>query len=205
MTLHPKPLNVAFVIFNEVEALDLNGPLDVFVKANALKPQSFHNYLVSCNSEPVYTEAKTTTLIPHYTFENCPNPDIVVVPGANPDIVMAYLNDPAFQASYTPWIVKMFQNGSKLFTVCTGSLLLANTPIFNGKKITSHFMVLDLLREMTSEYEVITDVRFVDDGNVITSAGITAGIDAAIHVVSTIVGNDIGATIAKLFEYPLQS
>ncbi|MDM1397396.1 DJ-1/PfpI family protein [Myroides odoratimimus] len=201
MTTTNRPLNVAFIIFDQVEVLDLNGPLDVFVKANVLKPNSYNHYLVSATKEVVKTEANTTQILPQYNFEDCPTPDVIVLPGANPDIVMNYLQDEYFQNTYTSWIVNQHQQGALLFTVCTGSLLLSNTELFNGLKITTHFMGIEALAQALPKAIVRTGVRYIDQERVLTTAGITAGIDGALYLVSKQLGEDIGQTIKQLFEY----
>lgn len=196
-----QPLNVAFIIYNQVEVLDLNGPLDVFVKANVLKPNTYHPYLVAATKDIVQTESNTTHIVPQYSFDDCPKPDIVVVPGANPDIVMTYLKDEQFQQTYIQWIIQQHRQGALLFTVCTGSLLLSTTSLFDGLDITTHFMGLEALQQLCPKANVISGVRFIDQEQVLTTAGITAGIDGALHLVSKQLTDEIGQTIKRLFEY----
>lgn len=201
MTNLTRPIQVAFILYNQVEVLDLNGPLDVFVKANVLKPHTYHPYLVSATLEVVQTEGNTTHILPQYSFDNCPKPDILVVPGANPDIVLAYLQDEQFQQTYTAWILAQHEQGALLFTVCTGSLLLSNTPVFDGLAITTHAMALDALQQFAPKANVIQGVRFIDQEKVLTTAGITAGIDGALHLVRKQLDPAISQTIQQLFEY----
>ena len=202
MTPQNQPLHVAFLIYDQVEVLDLNGPLDVFVKANVLKPNTYIPYLVSANKALVNTESNTMQIMPQYSFADCPKPDILVVPGANPDIVLAYLQDEQFQQTYTAWITVQHQQGALLFTVCTGSLLLSNTALFDGLSITTHFLGLDMLQERCPKAQVKRGVRFVDQDRVLTTAGITAGIDGALHLVGKHLDAEISQTIQQLFEYP---
>ncbi|KZE78249.1 DJ-1/PfpI family protein [Myroides marinus] len=201
MTTTNRPLNVAFIIFNQVEVLDLNGPLDVFVKANILHPNTYNHYLVAATKDIVKTESDTTHILPQYSFADCPTPDIIVLPGANPDIVMNYLQNESFQNTYTKWIIAQHSAGAMLFTVCTGSLLLSNTHLFDHLDITTHFMAIETLQQAIPTAKVITGVRYVDQGNVLTTAGITAGIDGALYLVSKQLGEEIGKTISQLFEY----
>lgn len=202
MTPQNQPLHVAFLIYDQVEVLDLNGPLDVFVKANVLKPNTYVPYLVSASKTLVNTESNIMQIMPQYSFADCPKPDILVVPGTNPDIVLAYLQDEQFQQTYTAWITAQHQQGALLFTVCTGSLLLSNTPLFDGLSITTHFLGLDMLQERCLKAQIKRGVRFVDQGRVLTTAGITAGIDGALHLVSKHLDAAISQTIQQLFEYP---
>ena len=129
-----KPKNVAFLIYDGVEVLDLNGPLDVFIKANTLSPGSYNYYLVSDTKATIKTEVDADSIQLKYTFDDCPTPDIIVVPGANPDIVMHYLTNTNCIDNHIAWIVKNHTTGALLFTICTGSLLVSNTSLFKGKK-----------------------------------------------------------------------
>ncbi|WP_160138681.1 DJ-1/PfpI family protein [Chryseobacterium sp. c4a] len=200
-----KTMNVAFLIYDQVEALDLNGPLDVFIKANLISAGSYHCYTVGKMKDAVCMEANTMAIIPTYDIQTAPRPDMIVIPGANPDYVMEYLQDQDFQNTVMQWIKDLYQNGTIVFTVCTGSMHLSKTGILNHKEITTHSMLLDALEQHNPESIVRRDVRFVDQGQLITTAGITAGIDAALYLVGKHHGQNLVDTIAELFEYQQSS
>lgn len=196
-----KTMNVAFLVYDQVEVLDLNGPLDVFVKANAVYPGSYHCYTVGKTKEPVYAEAKTMAIIPTYDLQTCPKPDMIVVPGANPEHIMKYLQDQDFQETVLKWVKNQHDSGTVVFTVCTGCMLLSKTGILNGHDITTHSMLLDALEQHNPESTVRRGVRYVDEGQLITTAGITAGIDAALYLIGKQNGQQTVDTIVELFEY----
>lgn len=196
-----KTMNVAFLIYDQVEVLDLNGPLDVFVKANVVQPGSYNCYTVGRTKEPVYTEANTMSIIPTYDIQTSPKPDMIVIPGTNPDQVMKYLKDDDFQNIVLNWVKNNANNGTVIFTVCTGSMLLSETGILDHYDITTHSMLLDALEEHNPESKVKREVRYVDQEQLITTAGITAGIDAALYLVGKHHGKELVNTLITLFEY----
>lgn len=194
-------MNVAFLIYDQVEALDLNGPLDVFIKADLISTGSYHCYTVGKTKDAVCMEANTMTVVPTYDIQTAPKPDMIVIPGANPDYVMEYLQNKDFQNTVMQWIKDQYQNGAVVFTICTGSMHLSKTGILNHKEITTHSMLLDALEQYNPESIVKRNVRFVDQGQLITTAGITAGIDAALYLVEKHHGKELANTIVELFEY----
>lgn len=194
-------LNIAFLVYDQVEMLDLNGPLDVFVKANVIRPGSYNNYTVGKTRDAVCAEANTMTIIPVYDIYTCPEPDMIVVPGANPEQIMKLLQNEEFQGTALQWVKDQFRKGTEIFTVCTGSMLLSNTGILANYDITTHSMLLDTLEQYNPESNVKRGVRYVDQGKLITTAGITAGIDAALYVIGKHYGQEIVETIVELFEY----
>lgn len=196
-----KTMNVAFLIYDQVEALDLNGPLDVFVKANVLQPGSYNCFTVGKTKDPVYMEANTMALIPTYDIHTCPQPDMIVVPGANPEHIMKYIYDNNFQETVLKWIKTHYDTGTVVFTICTGSMLLSGTGILAGYDITTHSMLLDNLEQYNPESNVIRNIRYVDQGQLITTAGITAGIDAALYLIGKHLSKETMDTVIRIFEY----
>ncbi|MDR6466118.1 DJ-1/PfpI family protein [Chryseobacterium sediminis] len=196
-----KTMNVAFLVYNQVEVLDLNGPLDVFVKANVIQPDSYNCFTVGKTKEAIYTEANTMAVIPTYDLQTCPKPDMIVVPGASPDYIMRYIQDKDFQETVLKWIKKHYDTGTVVFTVCTGSMLLSGTGILDGHDITTHIMLLDALEQYNPEANIFREVRYIDQEQLITTAGITAGIDAALYLIGKHMGQETVDTIIKIFEY----
>ncbi|KAA2220758.1 DJ-1/PfpI family protein [Chryseobacterium sediminis] len=196
-----KTMNVAFLVYDQVEVLDLNGPLDVFVKANVIQPDSYYCFTVGKTKEAIYTEANTMALIPTYDLQTCPKPDMIVIPGANPDQIMKYSKDENFRETVLKWIKNHYDTGTVIFTVCTGSMLLSGTDILTGRNITTHSMLLDVLEQHNPEANVIRNIRYIDQEQLITTAGITAGIDAALYLIGKHFGQETVDAIIKLFEY----
>ncbi|MNE04828.1 Isonitrile hydratase [compost metagenome] len=196
-----KSMNVAFLIYDQVEALDLNGPLDVFIKANVIAAGSYHCYTVGKTREAVQMEAATMAIIPTHSIQTAPLPDMIVIPGANPDCVMEYLQDNDFQQTLMKWVKNHYDRGTIIFTVCTGSMLLSKTGILDHYAITTHAMLLDALEQHNPKSNVKRAVRFVDQKRLITTAGITAGIDAALYLVEQHYGKELAENIIEIFEY----
>ncbi|WP_276967913.1 DJ-1/PfpI family protein [Chryseobacterium sp.] len=196
-----KTMNVAFLIYDQVEALDLNGPLDVFVKADAIHSNSYHCFTVGKTKEPIYMEANTMAVIPTYDIHTCPKPDMIVVPGANPEHITKYLEDKDFQETVLQWIKTHYDSGTVVFTICTGSMLLSGTGILENHDVTTHSMLLDTLEQYNPQANVIRNVRYVDQEQLITTAGITAGIDAALYLVGKHHGQEIMDKVIHIFEY----
>ncbi|QRA44652.1 DJ-1/PfpI family protein [Chryseobacterium cucumeris] len=196
-----KTMNVAFLIYDQVEALDLNGPLDVFVKANVLEPGSYNCFTVGKTKDPVNMEADTMALIPIYDIHTCPQPDMIVVPGANPEYIMKYIEDGDFRETVLKWVENHYDAGTIVFTVCTGSMLLSGTEMLADYDVTTHHMLLDALEQHNPETNVIRNIRYIDQGSLITTAGITAGIDAALYLVGKHLGQKTMNTIIEIFEY----
>lgn len=194
-------MNVAFLVYDQVEVLDLSGPLDVFVKANVIQPNSYYCFTVGKTKEAINTEANTMTVIPTYDLQTCPKPDMIVVPGANPDQIMKCIQDKDFRETVLEWIKNHYDTGTIVFTVCTGSMLLSGTGMLAGHDITTHSMLLDVLEQHNPEANVIRNVRYIDQEQLITTAGITAGIDAALYMIGKRLGQETVDTIIKLFEY----
>ncbi|MBN2469438.1 MAG: DJ-1/PfpI family protein, partial [Anaerolineae bacterium] len=174
--------NVAILLFDEVEVLDFAGPFEVFSVAARV------------NGEPpvlnVYTVARQNTVstrgglrvTPHYTLADCPRPDILLVPGGWG--TRPLLHD----AALLEWIARQAEGLELLLSVCTGALLLGKAGLLDGLRATTHHSAFGLLREHAPAALVVEDERFVDNGRVITSGGISAGIDMALHVVARLLG-----------------
>jgi transcriptional regulator GlxA family with amidase domain len=197
---YSKRTKVAVIIYDGVEVVDMNGPIDVFTKANYEVPGYYYVYTVAAKAGTVYTEACNTAITPRYTFNNCPSPDIVVLPGvADAQKILA---DPSFNNDILPWLKQMGADTNKIImSVCTGGILLGKTGLLDGKKATTHYLALDLMKQLYPSIDTVGGVRFVDDGKIITTAGITSGIDGALHLVERINGKDVAKSAAEVMVY----
>lgn len=199
------PYKVGILLFDYVDALDFAGPYEVFnlttyrehdVKklfTNQLEDKPFLVSTVSHDGEPI-TVHNGLKVTPDYRFSDAPSYDIIIIPGgplkalqlvqANNDVI--------------DWI-KGYQD-KIVASVCTGSFFLAQAGILNGKKATTNRVALHLLKRSFPEVEVIRDVKYVDEGHVITSAGISAGIQMSLHVVSRLLGEETAKRTAYTLE-----
>jgi len=198
-----EPVNVGILVFDDVEVLDFAGPFEVFASAEAeaeaegaadRESRRLFKALIIAQ-EPGIINCRGGLLIqPHYTFENHPPLGITVIPGGqgtrrertNPVVL--------------DWIVK--QSATALTTsVCTGAFLLAANGMLAGKNATTHWASIDWLRSHHPEVNVIDDERVVDEGQIVTSAGVSAGIDMALSIVARFHGRATAAATARGMEY----
>lgn len=192
---------VGIVLFEDIEVLDFCGPFEVFsaVCLNEAQrredPSPFEVWLVAETPEPVTTTGKMK-VVPHYTFESCPRLDILVVPGGWG--TRKELNNPTM----LEWLRARAAQVETLTSVCTGSMLLGFAGLLNGLHATTHWRSLDWMRDSFPEVTVESQQHVVEDGRVVTSAGISAGIDMALKVVARYFGENIARATARHMEYP---
>ena len=192
---------VGIVLFEDIEVLDFCGPFEVFavVRFNEEKRREeaspFEVCLVAEHPEPVTTSGNMQ-VIPHYTFENCPPLHVLVVPGGWG--ARRELNNPTM----LEWLRVRAAEVETLTAVCTGSMLLGFAGLLNGLHATTHWRSLDWMRESFPEVTVEFHKHVVEDGSVVTSAGISAGIDLALKVVARYCGEGIARATARHLEYP---
>ena len=163
--------NVAIVVFEGVELLDFAGPGEAF--ASAMDDNvSFNVYTVS-QRKGIITSQRFLSINPEYTIEDCPTPDVLVIPGGN---VGNLLSDKSFMT----WAKNAGEKSKLTLTVCNGTFVAAANGQLDGKKATSHHSAIRGLKTRYPNITIISDQRFVDQGNIVTSAGVSAGIDGAL-------------------------
>jgi len=190
------PRNVAILIFEEVEVLDFCGPFEVFSVANRfVDPAAFNVITVAESAGPVRTRGGLS-VHPHCSLADCPHPGILLVPGGQG--TRREMNNPRL----IEWIRAKAVNAELLLSVCTGALLLAKTGLLEDLEATTHHGAIDLLREVAPKTTVHADRRWVDNGRVLCSAGIAAGIDMSLYVVGRLLGADVAKKTARQMEYP---
>lgn len=201
--LHPekqakiKVRNVAIVLYEGVELLDFAGPAEVFAVAQTVDGQDgFNVYTVAETSEPIVSQG-FVKVTPQYSFATAPKADIVVFPGGN---VNNFLKN---KTSMT-WAKAASGEAAFAMSVCNGAFVLADSNLLENKKITTHWTSISRLRRSVPTATVLENVRFVDNGQIITTAGISAGIDGALHVVERLLGNQAAKLTAKAMEYNWQ-
>lgn len=192
---------VGILIFPDVEVLDFCGPFEVFsvVRLDETKRREegspFEVLLVAQHGAPVTTTGGMRVL-PEHTLESCPPLDLLVVPGGwgtRAEIRNRRLLD---------WIAARAAQVETLASVCTGAMLLGQAGLLDGRRATTHWRSLGRMRESFPAVTVETALHVVEDGNVITSAGISAGIDMALRVVARTYGEEVARNTARHMEYP---
>jgi transcriptional regulator GlxA family with amidase domain len=187
--------NVAILIFDDVEVLDFTGPFEVFALTDELcHHEAFHTFMVA--ESPGSVRARHgLKVVPDFTLENCPPPHVLVVPGGSG--TRPLLKKPAL----LEWIHTKARSAEIVMSVCTGALVLAKAGLLDGLRLTTHHTALDLLRELAPTATVDPSQRFHDNGTIITAAGISAGIDSSLHVVSRLLGPAAAEATVRQMEY----
>ena len=182
---------VAILIFEGMELLDFAGPGEVFALADG--GRTFDVFTVAASSAPVVSQ-RFVTITPRYSFADCPRPDILIVPGGTTRI-------PQADEETIQWVKRTAENAEVALSVCTGALILAQAGLLDGLEATTHHDSLERLRQMAPKTKILEGPRFVDNGKIVTSAGISAGIDAALHLVGRILGPRVAAETTEIMEY----
>ena len=192
---------VGILIFPEVEVLDCCGPYEVFsvTRSNEERrreePSPFEVLLVAERAEPVVATGGMR-ILPDATLETCPALDVLVVPGG------WGTRRELSNRRLLSWIAERGAKVETLASVCTGAMLLGHAALLDGRRATTHWRSLDWMRQSFPAVTVVEQLQVVEDGNVLTSAGISAGIDLALRVVGRYFGEAIGRATARHMEYP---
>jgi transcriptional regulator GlxA family with amidase domain len=187
---------VGIFIFPDVEVLDFCGPFEVFsVAGRQIVPGAFEVFTVAQSGEPLLAR-NGLEVVPKHSFADAPPIDVLLVPGGQG--TRPLIKDEAVLA----WIRGRAESAELVLSVCTGALLLARCGLLAGLAATTHHMALDLLRELAPESQIRDDVRLVDNGRIVTSAGVAAGIDMSFHVLARLLGQETAAATARYIEYP---
>lgn len=187
--LRQSPRNVAIFVFQGMELLDFAGPGEVFQAAGP----KFKVYSVAESTEPIVSQG-FVKIVPEYSIDDCPKPDLLVIPGGK---TTAALNNPKVIA----WVKRVSGEAELTMSVCTGAFILAKAGLLDGKEATTHWFHLTRLSKAAPNIQVQRKVRFVDTGKIVTTAGVSAGIDGALHVVDRLLGDKTAARVAKGMEY----
>lgn len=187
--------NVAVLIFDEVEVLDFAGPFEVFsVTGRRDGSDPFEVYTVAEKAGPVLARNRLS-VNSYYTLDECPAPDVLVVPGGSGT------RREMHNRVLIDWISRNARRAKPVFSVCTGALLLAEAGLLSGLSATTHHGAFGELRDAAPDATIEEGKRFVDNGNVVTSAGISAGIDASLHIVASLLGVEQARETARYMEY----
>jgi len=188
--------NVAILMFDEVEVLDFAGPFEIFAVTGQRNggEAPFNVYTVA--EKPGTISARNGLIAqPHYTIDNCPPPDLFVIPGGYGS--RAVMRNP----TVVDWVRRQHERTELTLSVCTGALVLGAAGLLDGLQATTHYGAYETLADISPQIEVIRGVRYVDNGKVITSAGVQAGMDMALHVVARLLGEEAARETAHYIEY----
>src|SRR6266481_5474138 len=187
----PVPKKVAILIFDRVQTIDYSGPYEVFADAG------YDVFTVAATKHPVTTAAGDgIKLTPKYTFADAPQADILVIPGGG--------YEAPSNSTAVAWIKREHAHDQHTMSVCNGAFTLANTGLLDGLSATTTAGNILRLRQTYPKIKVINDRRVVDNGKIITTAGLSAGIDGALHMVAVLDGEDAAQSVALAIEYNWQ-
>ncbi|MDH5609528.1 MAG: DJ-1/PfpI family protein [Cyclobacteriaceae bacterium] len=190
-------IRVGIFLFNEVEVLDFAGPFEVFSLAASTNTALCDVLTIGESGSPI--KARNGLLVqPATTLHTHPDLDVLILPGGYGAEEIEIKNKTILE-----WITRQSQHVKILASVCTGAFLLAECGLLNGKKATTHWMDIDRLTAEYPAIEVVRETRFVDEGQLLTSGGISAGIDMSFHIVRRLFGNEVAEQTAKRMEYRL--
>lgn len=192
-------MNIAILTFDDAEELDFIGPWEVFTMSNEVFRHGGQDaaddvFLVSQSGGTIRC-AKGLRVETDYSLEAAPQIDLLLVPGGQ-GTRREVNNGPLLE-----WISDRATGCTWVTSVCTGAMLLTAAGPAKGKRVTTHWGLVDTLRNRNEASEVLSDARYVQDGNVVTAAGVSAGIDMALWLVGQIHGEDHARAVQRGMEY----
>jgi transcriptional regulator GlxA family with amidase domain len=196
--LSERPLRVSILLFPDVEVLDFAGPFEVFSVAGRIHwamhgHAPFEVATVACARGPVRAR-HGLNVVPGFDFDDAPEADILIVPGG---VMAAPLDCP----TTLEWVKHEAAQAPLTASVCTGAFILAKLGLLDGRRATTHWEDIADLRNGYPHLEILADTAYVDTGNVVTSAGISAGIEMSLHLVSRVLGLAAAKATARQMEY----
>jgi putative intracellular protease/amidase len=185
--------NVAILLFPGVQIIDYTGPWEVLGHASVNGQRAFRVFSVAEAKGPI-TTSMGMSVNPAYTFADAPRPDVLVVPGGNVDPQLDH-------AALIAWLRESAKGAEVVLSVCNGAFFLARAGLLDGLEATTFSGLIDELRAAAPKTKVVTDKRFVDNGRIVTAAGLSSGIDGALHVIEKLYGKGTAQVAAVGLEY----
>ena len=193
-------INIGIYVFDEVEVLDFAGPYEVFTTATRMHSRNsrddrslFNVFTVGRSTAPIRARAGLK-VDPDFSIADHPHIDCLVVPGG---VVTAELE----KADVIRWISDQAVPQRVVTAVCTGAFLLVKTGKLAGRQVTTHWEDIDDLKEMFPSVDVLSTLRWVDEGAFVTSAGISAGIDMSLHMVERLHSRELAERTALQMDF----
>lgn len=187
--------HVAILLYDDVEVLDFAGPFEVFtVTAQLNEGRHFRVSLVAEHDRPIRA-VNGLRVLPDATFDADPLVDILIIPGGSGS--REEMDNPRLMR----WVQSAEKRAELTLSVCSGARILARAGLLRGIAATTHHEVLDHLRELEPHADVRENERVVDAGRIVTTGGISAGIDGSFHVVHKLLGDEAARRTARYMEY----
>ncbi|MCG8685386.1 MAG: DJ-1/PfpI family protein [Desulfobacterales bacterium] len=190
--------NLAIMLFPDVEVLDFAGPFEVFSVFNELNDYERLNVYTVAEDTDTILARNGLKVVPDYPLNTAPTPDYLIIPGGIGTRVLLE-NDIVLN-----WISKVSKTCDNIMSVCSGALILAKLGLLKGLSATTHYQIFDELKNIEPDANIIQDQRFTDNGKILTSAGVAAGIDMCLYMVGRLHGQDQAKATAQYIEYPFK-
>lgn len=188
-------MNIGIYIYDDAEVLDFSGPFEVFSTASRFmkKKEKFNVFLVSEDNRAVKARGGFNVLAQH-SFSDCPNLDVLIVAGGVHTEEMKKQN-------VLDWIKEQSKKAHLTASVCTGVFILAAAKVVKKQTVTTHWEDIQDLKESFPKLKVKKNKRWIDEDTVVTSGGITAGIDMSLYLVSKLHSKQLAKDTAKQMEF----
>jgi len=198
------PRNVGIYLFPDVEALDFAGPYEVFTTASRVsqrrdpqQPAPFSVFCVARSEAPVRARAGLR-VVPDYVIGQHPPIDVLVIPGGD-------IAQESARPEVLAWVADCAARAGLVASVCTGAFMLAQAGIVTNARVTTHWEDQQALAASFPDLQVVSGPRWVEHGRIVTSAGISAGIDMCLHLVGRLCGMPLAAATARQMDYAWQA
>ena len=188
--------NLGILIFPDVEVLDLAGPFEVFSVTNELNQDELLNVFTIGETCDIIRAKNGLRIAADYTLETSPGPDFLIIPGGSG--TRALLKN----RKVLEWISRAAPACENILSVCSGALILGRLGLLKGLEATTHHEVIPELEALAPGAAIIRDRRFTDNGKILTSAGVAAGIDMSLYMVGRLFGASQARATARYIEYP---
>ena len=186
-------MNIGIYIYDQAEVLDFSGPFEVFSVANRLAKLGWNIWLVA--EEESLVEARGVFQVkPHYSIQNVPELDVLIVVGG-------VHSDELRKTEVINWIRKTAEKTRITASVCTGAFLLAEAGLLDGLEVTTHWEDISDLHRNYKNLQVREGIRWIEQGKLFTAAGISAGIDMSLELVSRLASAELAERTARQMEY----
>lgn len=189
--------NTAILLFKNVEVLDFAGPYEVFNVANAAFGEKLFNVYTVAEHKDILEAKNGLKVLPDYSIISCPPPDIIIVPGGDGRKVQMY-NDTILH-----WIKEHFTKVELMLSVCTGSFILGNAGLLDGLSAATHHQSHTEFEMAFPNTTLVKNDKFVDNGKIITAAGVSSGINMSLYVIRKLFGEAIAEKTAEIVEYEI--
>ncbi|MBN1798589.1 MAG: DJ-1/PfpI family protein [Spirochaetales bacterium] len=190
--------NIGILLFDNIDLLDITGPYEVFSLARTEDNQNIFKLSTVAQTKQAISTWSGFNITPVYCFSDFPKPDILFVPGGIGTRTEIGNN------ALIQFIKDIYPHIELVISVCTGALLLAKAGLLKGLRATTHHSALNLLSELEPTASIEKTERYVDNGKIILSAGISAGIDMSFYIIKRLYGKEMAKQVAEHMEYRIE-